>query len=74
VSHGGRCIVLQKFGRTIYFFKIEIEKMFKNFLKKSRAEQGSQNRGKPVGYRGNRPNRVGSVTKTGRTYEAELFG
>jgi hypothetical protein len=48
--------------------------MFKIFLKKSRAEQGSQNRGKPVGYRGNRPNRVGSVTKTGRTYEAELFG
>jgi hypothetical protein len=28
--------------------------------------QGSQNRGKPLGYRGNRPNRAGSVTKTDR--------
>jgi hypothetical protein len=26
VAHGGRCIVLQNFGRTIYFRKIEIEK------------------------------------------------
>jgi hypothetical protein len=30
------------------------------------TNQGSQNRGKPVGYRGNRPNRAGSVTKTNR--------
>jgi hypothetical protein len=37
------------------------------------GDQGSQNRGKPVGYcgkpvgyRGNRPNRAGSVTKTDR--------
>jgi hypothetical protein len=49
-------------------------------IKQPFEQRGSQNRGKPVGYRGNRPNRASSVTKTdrqplpNRTYETELFG
>jgi hypothetical protein len=30
VAHGGRCIVLQNLWLTIYFCKIEIEKILKN--------------------------------------------
>jgi hypothetical protein len=31
VGHGGRCIVLQNFGQTMYFCKIVIEKYIKKF-------------------------------------------
>jgi hypothetical protein len=35
MGHDDRCIVLQNFGKTIYFCKIEIEKIQKKFDKTS---------------------------------------
>jgi hypothetical protein len=37
VGHSGRCIVLQNFSHTIYFCKIEIEKIKKFFITPSRV-------------------------------------
>jgi hypothetical protein len=37
VGHSGRCIVLQNFWQTIYFCKIEIEKIKKFFITPSRV-------------------------------------